>query len=310
MNLLLLCTGRRVTLIQKLREAAKKLDIPLRIIGTEINPKMPSLYFCDHHYLVNRTFHPQYCSQILEILEVEKIDAILPGSDLDLEFLMTLDLPAHLSSVKLLYSNPDRTGLFLKKTTTAKVFTSLGLEIPKIFSPDDDPPFPCILKEDGGYGSRNQYILEKPEDLTANLPRLAHPFLQQFVEGPEFTVDIFSDGSGKPINILPRLRERVRAGVSDVGIVELSKNLLGVLEDKIESFGLQGPWNLQCILSDNTYYFIEVNPRFSGGIPLTIAAGMDFCQNLLEWALARPITHFTEIRDGLIMMKYEQELFV
>ncbi len=310
MNLLLLCTGRRVSLIQKLREAAEKLSVPLRIIGTENDPMTSSLHFCDHHYIVHKISDARYASQILKILEDERIDAVLPGTDLDLEFLISLELPAHLSSVHLLYSEPDRTRIFLKKSSSAKFFSQIGLQVPEIFAPQGQVSYPCILKEDAGYGARNQYFLQKPEDLKANLPRLEQPFLQKFINGPEFTVDVFCDRDFKPVNILPRVREKVRSGVSDVGRVDMNPDLLGLLEGRIEKFGLVGPWNLQCILAEDIFYFIEVNPRFSGGIPLTIAAGMDFCQNLLEWALSRPITRFGDVRNGLVMMKYEQEIYL
>ena len=56
--------------------------------------------------------------------------------------------------------------------------------------------------------------------------------------------------------------------------------------------------------------FLEVNPRFSGGVPLSIAAGCDLVQNLVEWYLGVSLTKFDSLQDGLIMMKYEQELFV
>ena len=125
-----------------------------------------------------------------------------------------------------------------------------------------------------------------------------------------FRSDVFSDEEGRPVNILPRLREKVRSGVSDVGRVFLDPDLLEILNSKLTNFRLKGPWNLQCIKSAGDYYFLEVNPRFSGGIPLTIEAGMDFCQNLLEWFFNLEITRFTSVRDGLRMMKYDSELFL
>ena len=50
-----------------------------------------------------------------------------------------------------------------------------------------------------------------------------------------------------------------------------------------------------------------MNSRFSGGIPLSIEAGCDLVQNLIEWYLGEPLTKFAKLKDGLIMMKYEQE---
>ena len=50
-------------------------------------------------------------------------------------------------------------------------------------------------------------------------------------------------------------------------------------------FRFDGPINVQCRLSHGRPIVFEINPRFSGGIPLTIAAGADFPRMLLELAL-------------------------
>ena len=55
----------------------------------------------------------------------------------------------------------------------------------------------------------------------------------------------------------------------------------------------------------------EINPRFSGGIPLTIAAGADFPRMLLTMAtggLVEPA--IGAFRDNLWMTSYESSLFL
>ena len=47
------------------------------------------------------------------------------------------------------------------------------------------------------------------------------------------------------------------------------------------------PINIQCRIVDGVPVVFEINPRFSGGIPLTIAAGADFPRLLVETG-ARP----------------------
>ena len=310
MNILLLSTGRRVSLIKRLRKTALRMGISLKIYGTEIEKKTPSLYFCDHYFMVPPTKSKLYPDAIIKILGDHNIDAILPGNDLDLEFLSGLDLPNELKHVQLLFSGRDQTQTFLSKTKSSHLFRRLGLTVPEVYERPEEATFPCILKEDRGFGSRGQFIITDQRDLEANYHKLCEPFLQKYIEGEEFTIDVFSDPHNKPINILPRIREKVRSGVSDVGSVFLDQSLLDLLTPKIQKFKLKGPWNIQCIQSTGIYYFLEVNPRFSGGIPLTIEAGMDFCQNLFEWMLGLEISRFTRVNDSLTMMKYDSELFL
>jgi len=310
MNLLLLSTGRRVSLIKRLRKTAQKFDIPLKIYGTEIERKTPSLYFCDQFFMVPPTNSPDYAESILSILKNQEIHAVLPGNDLDLQFLCDLELPEALQRVKLLFSDRESTRTFLSKSRSAQFFQKIGLRIPEVFQSSKDVRYPAILKEDRGHGSRGQFLLKDLRDLEANYHKLEEPFLQSFVEGEEYTIDVFSDEDGLPVNILPRIREKVRSGISDVGRVEMDQDLLDLLTPRLKEFGLKGPWNLQCIHNHGEYFFLEVNPRFSGGIPLTIESGMNFCQNLLEWIEEKEITPFHAVEDGMVMMKYDSELFL
>jgi carbamoyl-phosphate synthase large subunit len=55
----------------------------------------------------------------------------------------------------------------------------------------------------------------------------------------------------------------------------------------------------------------EINPRFSGGIPLTIAAGADFPRQLVQLALGRKVEpSLGRFQDNLWMTSYETSVFV
>jgi carbamoyl-phosphate synthase large subunit len=55
----------------------------------------------------------------------------------------------------------------------------------------------------------------------------------------------------------------------------------------------------------------EINPRFSGGIPLTIAAGADFPRMLLAMAGGgRVAPAIGAFREDLWMTSYESSLFL
>jgi len=72
-----------------------------------------------------------------------------------------------------------------------------------------------------------------------------------------------------------------------------------------------GAANVQCRMVDGVPIVFEINPRFSGGIPLTIAAGADFPRMLVDLAVGRHVAaaigHF---RDNLWMTNYEASVFL
>lgn len=309
MKLLLMSTGRRVSLIQLLRAAAAHMQVDLYIVGTELYSWTPSLHFCDKHFLVAPTFSPEHTDQIKAIICDEGVDAVLPGNDLDLRFLNQLRDDIVWKDVKILDAGVEQE-IFWSKSESAIFFESIGLRVPKVLTDPSEVRNQVILKEDQGYGSINQYVLYSAEEVSLHWSKLKNPFLQEFISGTEYTIDVFSSEDFQTVNFCPRIRSKVRAGVSDVGKIHLNEKLMELLEPKLPSFKLRGPWNLQCIFDRGDFYFLEVNPRFSGGIPLSIAAGCDLAQNLIEWLFQMPLTRFHNIKDGLVMMKYEQELFI
>ena len=62
---------------------------------------------------------------------------------------------------------------------------------------------------------------------------------------------------------------------------------------------------------DGSPKVFEINPRFSGGIPLTIAAGADFPAKLVDLALGRPVAPaIGQFRGDLWMSSFEASLFL
>jgi carbamoyl-phosphate synthase large subunit len=55
----------------------------------------------------------------------------------------------------------------------------------------------------------------------------------------------------------------------------------------------------------------EINARFSGGIPLTIAAGADFPKWIVELTLGRAVSaSIGEFKDDFWMTNYEASIFL
>jgi len=80
--------------------------------------------------------------------------------------------------------------------------------------------------------------------------------------------------------------------------------------DVVEKLAIIGPANIQCKWDGKGVTLIEVNPRFSGGIPLTIAAGADFPAWLVQLkAGIRVPQQLGKFQDGLAMMSFEESIF-
>jgi carbamoyl-phosphate synthase large subunit len=137
------------------------------------------------------------------------------------------------------------------------------------------------------------------------------PVVQQFLDGPEFTIDVLCDFEGRVLSVVPRERVVVRAGVVDRGrtvadpaLVQLGLRCASVLR-------FVGAVNIQCRMVGRRPVVFEINPRFSGGIPLTIAAGADFPHMLVELALGRAVVPAVgKFLEDVWMTNYESSVFL
>jgi carbamoyl-phosphate synthase large subunit len=86
---------------------------------------------------------------------------------------------------------------------------------------------------------------------------------------------------------------------------------MNLAEQVCEAFLFTGAFNIQCRMRGSDAAVFEINPRFSGGIDLTIAAGADFPNLLVQMALGRRLMpRIGEFRDDLWICKYETAVFV
>ncbi|MEZ5284171.1 MAG: ATP-grasp domain-containing protein [Vicinamibacterales bacterium] len=92
--------------------------------------------------------------------------------------------------------------------------------------------------------------------------------------------------------------------VRDPRLIEMALSCAGALS-------LVGAVNIQCRVVDGQPMVFEINPRFSGGIPLTIAAGADFPRMLVDLARGRKVRpSIGRFRDRLWMTSFETSVFV
>jgi carbamoyl-phosphate synthase large subunit len=72
-----------------------------------------------------------------------------------------------------------------------------------------------------------------------------------------------------------------------------------------------GPINIQCRVVAGLPVVFEINPRFSGGIPLTIAAGADYTRMLVDLTRGRRVPPaLGRFQPDLWMTSYEAAVFL
>ena len=169
--------------------------------------------------------------------------------------------------------------------------------------------FPVIVKPRRGAGSRGVRLISDRATLTAMEPDEAL-IIQEHLPGDEFSVDVLADNDGKVVAAVPRTRTRVDSGVSIAGRTVHDEGLESTAAAVARAIGLRGVANVQLRRdSEGVPALLEVNPRFPGALPLTIAAGVDMPSLVLDLALGREIPSELDFLD-LANVRYLEDVFV
>lgn len=278
--------GRRVELMQAFRQAALKLDISLKIYGADMAGTAPALAYCDYTRKVCAMRDPQYIQQLVDICVADKIDLVMPTIDTDLLVLSQNTTAFEEVGVKVLISKPDKILICRDKNNTGEFFESCGLKAPSTYNnyKEYPGPYPCFIKPKDGSSSINAFKVEDKEELEVYANQVDDYIIQPFVSGREFTIDIFCDFDGNPIFITPRERVQVRAGEVLKTMIYMNDVMIEEAKTLCESFKPCGPMTVQLIQDKKTgdNYYIEINPRYGGGAPLSMKSGARSAEALLK----------------------------
>lgn len=149
--------------------------------------------------------------------------------------------------------------------------------------------FPVFAKPRQGAGSRGVRLVPDADALRA-LPEDQDLIVQEFLPGEEYSVDVIADASHRVVAAVPRTRARVDSGVAIAGRTVHDPELEDAAARIAEAIGLVGVANVQLRRDRNgRAVLLEVNPRFPGALPLTIAAGVDIPSLVVDLFLGREL---------------------
>ncbi|WP_431247119.1 ATP-grasp domain-containing protein [Leifsonia xyli] len=172
-----------------------------------------------------------------------------------------------------------------------------------------DWTFPVIVKPRSGAGSRGVRLIPDRGTLEA-LGTDESIIIQENLPGEEFSVDVLAGLDGEVIAAVPRSRERVDSGVSIAGRTVRRPELSDTAAAVARAIGLTGVANVQLRYStDGVPALLEVNPRFPGAMPLTIASGVDMPSLLLDLVLGRPVPSAVDFEE-LANVRFLEDVFL
>lgn len=311
-NVLITAASRRVSLVRNFRKALRECGG--RVITIDNNTFSPALYFGHNHYTVPLVLDPIYIEAIERIVEKENISLIIPTIDDELMLWAQKREYFAAKGVTVSISPPETVEICNDKWKTSTFFQRHGLPFPATYRLEDlryTMNYPLFIKPRNGRGSVNSYIIRNKRELDFFVDYVPDPVIQDYLQGKEFTVDAFFSNQGELISYVPRYRLVIRAGVSDRGKTFRHEKLAQLVQEIGTRLRFSGAVNIQGKIHKNAVIFFEINPRFSGGIQLSTAAGPNFAELLVRELQGEPLHPMLgKYVSNLLMTSYEDSVFI
>ena len=313
MNILFTGVGRRIELLQAFRNAALVLNKDLKIYGADMAGTAPALAYCDYVRRVVAMKDPGYIQNLLDICITNHINLLIPTIDTDLLVLSENKERFEEIGTRVMISAPEMIRICRDKNNTSQFFVDCGLHAPMPVNDWQEykSGYPAFIKPKDGSSSINAFKVENEEELEVYAGQVEDYIVQPFISGHEYTIDIFCDWNGNSISIVPRERLQVRAGEVLKTQICMDQTMIEESKALCKAFKPCGPMTVQ-LIRDNAGvdWFIEINPRFGGGAPLSMKAGARSAEAILKLMDGEVIEYCTEISDGAIYSRFDQSVCI
>ncbi|MCE5185824.1 MAG: ATP-grasp domain-containing protein [Planctomycetaceae bacterium] len=313
MNILLTSIGRRGYLVKYFKEALAGRG---KVWGADNSRFAPAFAYCDGTVILPEVRNNGYTQALLDFCSDKKIDIVVPLIDPELEILAGLNDAFAAQNIMLLLSPKETIELSSDKYLTYQFAVRSGLASPFVCLAVDDAmaqidakavTWPLLVKPRKGSASANITYCYDRLQLEAAVESVPLPFIQEYIEGPEFGYDLFGDRDFRPISVFCKKKLAMRAGETDKALTTADPVMLEFGRRLLASIKLFGPADVDVIRGPNGPRLLEINPRFGGGYPCSHLAGADFCQKILRMRNGEPLTpDIGSCPDGICMLKQDE----
>jgi carbamoyl-phosphate synthase large subunit len=269
-------------------------DQPLEFISADADPHAPGLFLvdADHRVLLPRGDDPDFSDALLAICRARGVDVVVPTVDSELIPLAERRAVFAAAGISLLVAPAKALRNCLDKWALMHLLDG-AVPMPRSapLGRDFDASLfelPVLVKPRVGSGSRGIRLVHSWDELGA--VRDGTLLVQEYLPGPEYSLDVLANSHGEIRAVVPRERLRVDSGIAITSRTVHDEELESVGARAAEVAGITGVANVQVMRDDTgTARLIEINPRFPGTMPLTVASGVNMPALALGELLGDPI---------------------
>jgi carbamoyl-phosphate synthase large subunit len=304
--------GRRGALVEIMRRSLANLGLAGPILASDVSGYAAAFHLADRGIVVPPQSDPGFVDALLEICEGEGVRLVVPTHDGELPLLAAARDRFAAVGATVSISSPEAVAIGRDKAETHAWLTEQGFPtvrqgtVSDVLAAAGSWQWPLIAKPRAGSAGIGVVHCASVADLPEG-----DVVVQELAPGAEHTVDVLVLRDGRCRAAVPRRRIEVRAGEVSKGVTVRHAALEALARSIAETLPqAYGVLNIQVFAAGDELRVIEVNARYGGGFPLAYEAGARLPDWMIEELLDRPSTASGEWREGLVMLRYDEAVFV
>lgn len=285
------------------------------VIAADASRYAGGFAFADRSYVIPFGASPDFEGAFRRLIHRERPDFVIPLVDEEIPVVHRIVAGESNGRVRVVAPTPEFCELALDKWLTYQRLDEAGLPVARTWLASEARgcTYPAIIKPRDGRGSRGLAFLDGPADLEKYLEHAGRApdrfVVQERLYGVEYTTSVVVALGGPSLAVVPKEATDKR-GITQVGITRDVPEIDRLGRDIQDRLRADGPFNVQLILGeDRVPRVIELNPRYSTTVALTLGAGLDEVHAVVQRALGHDVGPLS-FRPNVMMVRHYTQIFV
>jgi len=305
-NILFLGGAKRLSLGERFLRAGDELNANVNIFSYELDKYVPISAIATNVIVGLRWDDQRIIEHLLTTIREYSIHIVLPF--VDPATTVSAKLKAVGENIFAPVSDESVCETFFDKIRANRWFVENRIPVP-----ESTNEFPLIAKLRKGSASKGIVIIRNTVEwrFFADSYNQENYLVQRFIEGDEYSIDCYISTKGEIMSVVSRKRIEIAEGevtksvtVRDNEIIELANKIL--IRCKCV-----GPLTMQVIREEKTgkLFVLEINPRFGGGVLVSIEAGANIPSMILKDYFGICNTPVSDWKENVLMARAYREVF-
>lgn len=312
--------GPGIAIARSLKESP---DIDVEIVGLAYDALDPGVYM---DWVIDQSFklpYPseggeRYLARLAEIQQSAKLNWFIPS--LDAELPVCIKYADRIRELGIDTFLPEQSQFRLRgKDQLGEIAEAIGLRLPETEVVTSEEGFSAAIHQLGWPAVVKGIFYEAHKSFTA-VEAFGHyhklvanwglPIIvQKLVQGDELNVVGVGDGEGNSLGLVGMKKVAVTSSGKAWSAVTVNHSeMMRAANEFVKRYRWKGPFELECIISEDEVFLIEVNPRFPAWTYLATGAGVNLPDRMMRFAMGLGHSSTTNFESGKLMVRYSYEL--